>query len=282
MPIDFKENGGRTVAQLTQQFEVEKRLAAKLKAATKEERKSLYGSVYDELFRSVPHHPQLTRKANAERELKHGLVFGLASLLAKFAKKESTFLEIGAGDCALTLHVASQFKWAYALDVSEQITKNDATPENFQLILSDGCSVPVPPGSVDLAFSHQLVEHLHPDDANEQLRNVHKALASKGMYVCITPSSFSGPHDISKYFVDEPCGFHLKEYSTGELVTLFSSAGFSRFAVFFWSKGILLKMPAGPVLLLEKILSLFPRPLQRKLVEGYPLNRLLGNFIAWK
>jgi hypothetical protein len=278
----MKGASGRTPEQLREQYEVERRLATRLKGASKEERKTLYGSVYDELFRSVPHHPQLTRKENAERELREGLVRGLADLLERFVKSDTRFLEVGAGDCRLTLHVAAKAKQAYALDVSAQISHNEAVPANFKLILSDGTNVPLDAGSLDLVFSHQLLEHVHPEDALEQLRNVHAALAAGGEYICITPSSFSGPHDISKYFEDVPGGFHLKEYSTGELVRLFRQAGFTRFHGFFWSKGVLLRIPVWPILAVEGCLRLLPRGLQRKLADGYPLNRLLGNFIAGK
>lgn len=280
--MNTENSGGRTPDQLREQFETERRLASKLKAATREERKTLYSSVYDELFQSIPHHPQLTRKENAARELRDGLVRGLVDLVSRVLDQGATFLEIGAGDCAVSLAVTSKCRKVFALDVSAQISRNDAPPANFELILSDGLSIPVAAGTVNVAFSHQLLEHLHPDDALEQLINVRAAIAPKGFYMCITPSSLSGPHDISKYFQDQPGGFHLKEYSTSELIRLFKSAGFSRFQVFFWSKGVLLRLPAGPVAMLEGLLKLAPRSWQRRLSNAYPLNRLLGNFIALK
>lgn len=282
MPVAMDGSAGRSPEQLREQYEVERRLATRLKGATREERKSLYGSVYDELFKSVPHHPQLTRKENAEQEMRQGLIHGLAELLARFVDADTRFLEVGAGDCQLSLHVARKARQVFALDVSEQISRNEAVPANFKLILSDGCSVPLDPASLDVAFSHQLLEHVHPEDALEQLRNVHAALAPGGYYICITPSSFSGPHDISKYFEDVPGGFHLKEYSTAELVRVFKEAGFTRFRTFFWSKGILLRIPVGPILAVEALMGLLPRSWQRRLASGYPLNRILGNFIASK
>ena len=75
----------------------------------------------------------------------------------------------------------------------------------------------MPAGSVDLAFSDQLMEHLHPDDAVEQLRNIHRALKPGGVYVCVTPNRLYGPSDISAFFDDEARGFHLKEYSLDEI-----------------------------------------------------------------
>ena len=53
----------------------------------------------------------------------------------------------------------------YAVEVSEEITGNLAFPRNVRLLLSDGTSIPVPDASVAVAYSNQLMEHLHPDDA---------------------------------------------------------------------------------------------------------------------
>ena len=51
---------------LRQHYEVERELSDRLRHATREERRSLYGQVYDELYQRVPHHPQLTRKSSDE------------------------------------------------------------------------------------------------------------------------------------------------------------------------------------------------------------------------
>jgi len=51
----------RTEDEIREQYEIEIYLANKLRKSTKHERKSqyLYTSVYDELYRRVPHHQQL-------------------------------------------------------------------------------------------------------------------------------------------------------------------------------------------------------------------------------
>ena len=84
--------------------------------------------------------------------------------LQPFLRKDATFLEIGPGDCSLSFEVTKSVKKVYAVDVSDVITSNlEKTPQNFQLILSDGCSVPVGANSIDLVYSNQLMEHLHPE-----------------------------------------------------------------------------------------------------------------------
>ena len=55
-------------ADIEHHYRVELELAGRLRAAPRAERLSLYGPLYDELFRRVPNHPQLTRKVSeAER-----------------------------------------------------------------------------------------------------------------------------------------------------------------------------------------------------------------------
>jgi SAM-dependent methyltransferase len=199
----------RTVERLSYQYEIERRLAARLRDAGREDRRHLYADVYNEFFRAVPDHPQLVCIADPVTQARDAA--RRAQCLSRFLTPQSVFLEMGPGDCALAIKVAQSVRKVYAVDVSAEITKSATLPDNFELILSDGSSVPVAPNSVDVAFSDQLMEHLHPDDAMEQLRNLYRALKPGGVYVCVTPNRFSGPHDVSKYFTDEPTGFHLQK-----------------------------------------------------------------------
>ncbi len=98
----------------------------------------------------------------------------------------------------------------------------------MKFVLSDGVSIPVPPKTIDLAFSDQLLEHLHPDDAVEHLQNVYEALKPGGHYFCSTPNRLRGPCDVSRYFDTIATGFHLKEYTYGEVETMFRDIGFRR------------------------------------------------------
>src|SRR5262249_53890709 len=133
--------------------------------------------------------------------------------LRRFLKPSHHFLEIGAGDCALSLEVAKQVRRVCAVDVSSKLTESIPRPHNFELLLSDGCSVDVPDGAVDVAYSNQLMEHLHPEDAIRQLREVYRTVKPGGVYVCVTPNRVGGPYDISRHFDKVATGLHLKEYT---------------------------------------------------------------------
>ncbi len=43
--------------------------------------------------------------------------------------------------------------------------------------------MPFDSDSIDLVISNQLMEHLHPDDAYDQLREVYRVLRDGGRYV---------------------------------------------------------------------------------------------------
>ena len=93
------KSDSRTPIQLREHYEVEKELANKLRQSHKEERRFLYGAVYNELFRRVTHHPMLTRKIDDNEN--YAIVTAQIRLLKRFLRPDCTFLELGAGDCRL-------------------------------------------------------------------------------------------------------------------------------------------------------------------------------------
>lgn len=282
MPVNQKTTrASDTRPGLQHQFEVEQELAQRLRAAPQSRRGALYPRVYDELYQRVPMHPQLARLCDQERQQR--LVGRQLRLLAPMLDDDTVFLEVGAGDGRLSLAVAELARQVYAIDVSEQIAHVAAAPANFSLHLTDGTSIPVPDGSVDLAFSNQLMEHLHPDDAMCQLGNIHRALAPGGRYVCRTPNRLTGPHDISRAFGREVRGLHLKEYTSRELVGLFHQAGFERVRTFIWIRGHRVAWSLRGLRGLEWLVSVCPYSLRRPLTAGPPLRTMLGlNLIGSK
>ena len=265
--------GGTDEARRREHYRVERELADRLRHADRKERRGLYAQLYDELFRRVPDHPQLTRKVDAAARASH--VAGQLAILSRFLDPRVRYLEIGAGDCALALAVATRVREVWALDVSSGITGGIETPAHFSLVLSEGCEIPLPPASVDLAYSNQVMEHLHPEDARDQLSGIFAALAPGGRYVCITPNRLSGPHDVSMYFDEEATGFHLREYTVGELARLFREVGFRHLRLLIGARGRFVPLPTAPVAALETALGALPRKLRRRLGHGAPLRTLL-------
>jgi SAM-dependent methyltransferase len=251
----------RSLADIEHHYRVELELAGRLRTAPRSNRLNLYGEVYDELFRRVPNHPQLVRKQSAAEktaELNERL-----ALLRRFIHPDTVFLEIGAGDCMLTREVARHAAKCYALDVSREILRGVEDPK-VETVLSDGCSIPVPPQSITLAFSYQVMEHIHPDDAVEQLRNIVAALAPGGSYLCVTPSPLNGPHDVSKFFDRVARGFHLKEYTASDLKRLFHEVGFTRVEAYLRVGGRYIRLPMAPVTAFEWLYARLPWKVRKR------------------
>jgi SAM-dependent methyltransferase len=125
----------------------------------------------------------------------------------------------------------------------------------------------VPDGSVDVVYSQQLMEHLHPDDALDQLRNIYTALAPGGRYFCVTPNRLTGPHDISRHYDEEATCFHLKEYTISELASLFRQVGFREVSVYVSTRSSPRRLPVWPVRVLETVLAPLPRALRIRIAR---------------
>jgi SAM-dependent methyltransferase len=262
----------RGAAQVREHYEVEKALAARLRQASRDERRTLYPAVYDELMRRVHDHP-LLHTQRAPEDVARIVAYQL-DMLSPFINLDTVFLEVGAGDCAVSLALARKVKQVYAIDVSSEMTSRVVPPPNFQLLLSDGTSIPVPLGSIDVAFSNQLMEHLHPDDASEQLREIFAALAPGGRYLCVTPNRLNGPHDVSRGFDTTATCLHLREYTVQDLVPIMKQTGFRRVQVYFASRHLC--APTGVVAAIEAALECLPVAIRRMLASSGPLRKILG------
>ncbi len=264
----------RSLERIRAHYEIERELADRLREAPAADRLELYSSVYETLLARVPDHPQLTDAADEPR--RRDDVRAQLGFLGRFLQPGIVFLDIGAGDCALAREVAKTAKLVYALEVSESITSAARASGEVEVIISDGVSIDVPPGTVDLAYSNQVMEHLHPEDALAQLRNIERTLAPKGRYVCVTPNRLNGPHDVSMYFDAVATGFHLKEYTVTELGRVMRKAGFARVRAYAHVRGRTARIPMFVLAVLEFGLEHAPRSIRRKVAASRPWRWMLG------
>ncbi len=267
----------QTPEQVRRHYEIEKELAAKLRRADRTARGPLYGLVYDELLRRVPHHPYLEQRHDALAERRD--VADQMAFLARFLRPDTVFLEIGAGNGSLSREVATRVKACYALDVSREMlaTRGES---NLNVVVSDGCSVPVAEGSITLAYSNQVMEHIHPDDAIEQLGNIYRALAPGGLYLCITPNRLNGPHDVSCHFDDVATGLHLKEYTLRELARQFTQAGFRRAVPYVQFRRCYARIPLRALMAFESLIERLPPRARKRIGAARGIRNLLFIRIA--
>jgi SAM-dependent methyltransferase len=141
----------------------------------------------------------------------------------------------------------------------------------------------VPPGSIDIAYSHQVIEHVHPEDAIDQLAEIYQALATGGKFICVTPNRLNGPHDESRMFDEVATGFHLKEYTITELGHLFRQTGFSKVIAYSGGWGWYAPSPLCVFRLFEAAFSLLPRKWRISLGRRFPFRPLLAiRLVGWK
>jgi SAM-dependent methyltransferase len=263
----------QTPDQIREHYEIEKVIADRLRASTAEERKHLYTWAYDELFKKVPHHPLLHGEEDDERRRK---IEKEIEALRPLVNEETIFIEIGPGDCAVSIKMAEFVKNAHAIDVSNEVIKISAAPDNFELNIFDGINIPRPPSSVDLAYSNQLMEHLHPEDSTRQLQSIYNVLKPGGRYFCVTPNRLSGPHDVSRNFDAVATGLHLREFTVSELDDMFSAIGFRKQCVYLRISRFNVSLPVLPFKMLEAFVGLLPNRVRRLLTFNRVVRFILG------
>lgn len=254
----------RSLDRLRHHYEVEKELAARLRASTREERPALFKELYNELFERVPDHPRLTRRESPEESRRK--VDGQLRLLRPFLGPDKTLVEFAPGDCRLGYAAAGLSKNVIGVDISDQRSPTDAAPSSFDLIVYDGYHLDLPAGIADVAFSYQFLEHLHPDDVRPHFDIVHRLLKPGGWYVFDTPHRFSGPHDISVVFGSELVGFHFQEWTLGDMSRHLRQCGFSTMQAIKGGRRCGAVMTAA-WLLVESITGLLPRALRKRIAD---------------
>lgn len=272
--VRIPSNDPRSEDRIRAHYEVERGLAQRLRDADKPARRTLYTEVYGDLYRLLPDHPQILMAGSPASRTAQ--IAKLVGALAPHLGPTDTFLEIGPGDCQLSFALAPRCAFVHAVDVTDGIPAGAARPANFALHISDGTTIPLPGAGVDVAFSDQLMEHLHPDDALDQLRDVYRVLKPGGTYVCITPNRLSGPHDVSRFFSDVAEGFHIHEYTAAELARLMRAVGFRGVRAGIPLRGRLAAVPLLPFLAFEGVIAALPARARRRLSESRAVPGLLG------
>ena len=258
-------------------YEFEKQIASRLRDADVRERKHLYGWAYDSIYSKVPGlRAEVLNKSDDEIAKEIGL-------LAHFVDGSSVYLEIGPGNCGTALAIAKRARRVIAVDVTRELAQGINMPENLEFLISDGTNIPLPAESVDIIYSNQLMEHLHPDDAGQQLHAIYETLKTGGKYICITPNRLSGPHDVSRDFDDAATGLHLQEYTTGELDKLFAAAGFRKRRACIAYKRHLLVIPTLPIRIVEAVMERLPASVRKLVTFNRIVRFVMGvKFLATK
>ncbi|MDC0275387.1 class I SAM-dependent methyltransferase [bacterium] len=256
-------SNSRSPERIRHHYEVERELAARLRASSKEERTELFKTLYTELFERVPDHPRLKRRDTEEDSRRN--IESQLRLIRPYVDSDTTLLEMAPGDCRLSYAACDTCRKVIGIDISDQRAPNDPILPNFELIVYNGYDVDLPDESVDVAFSYQFLEHLHPDDVSSHFSTIFRLLKPGGVYVFDTPHRFSGPHDVSRYFGLTLDCFHFQEWTYREMLALTMSHGFSSGKVIRKGKELRYPLVGACHQLVEFLVGKLPKVMRRKL-----------------
>jgi 2-polyprenyl-3-methyl-5-hydroxy-6-metoxy-1,4-benzoquinol methylase len=262
MKLKIKLPEGLEYQDVYQHYVTEKNIAKKLKESRREERSRIYSTMYDELFKLVPKHsriikrdsPELVAKANKSK----------MNILKGHFCSSSKVVEFAPGDGCFSNYLCNYVSEVIGVDISNQMKTDAEVSSNYSLVIYDGYNLDLQGKRVDVVFSDQLIEHLHPEDVLHHFHIIRDVLSDRGTYLFRTPHAFSGPHDISKYFSDNPEGFHLKEWTFTEIFKVLKEAKYRKCRGYIAGKGLRVRMPYAYFFLVENTLGVLPRRLKNK------------------
>jgi len=145
------------------------------------------------------------------------------NLLSRIVGKNQRVLEVGCGEGLLSIALSRLGNLVTSTDVSNtcisMAKRNKArfAAENVNFFVMNASKLDFPQETFDWVVSADLLEHLHPQDAQSHLREAARILKPRGKYLLVTPNASAGMHAGK---------VHLKEYNYEELRKLFFHAGF--------------------------------------------------------
>ncbi len=264
----------RPSERLLAHYVLERQLADGMRASTRQEREQgAYTRLYDTLLGEIYDHPRHTAShapsnVSANRQVR---------MLLRELGADDVFVEIGGGDCRIALAIAPHVAKSIVVDVCDALVPAHIEASNFEFVKNKGADIPVGDESVSFIYSNQVIEHIHPDDVGERLRELYRVLKPGGRFLCRTPNRVSGPHDVSMYFDDVAHGTHMREYTYESLHRILRGAGFIRPRIIIAPRGFrLFELPYAVARPIEAAFATVPRKLHTFICRSHVARALLG------
>ena len=199
-----------------------------------------YNKIYSDIKNNIPDDP--------DRKKSFGFVPDFIEL-EKDLFKDRIVIDIGCSTGVSTEYISRYAKTVYGLEYStiilEEAKEQYGHVKNIQFLSIDGIKLPFDDGSIDLVYSNDVIEHLHPDDAFMHFREVLRVLKNEGRYYFWTPGKSTGPHDFTKNFYLTGVGVgpkasHIREYIFAEMIEILKEAGYRKVTIPDIKKEVLL------------------------------------------
>ena len=230
----MNEKTGPTTFQEWRQhhYEIEKQYARQILETPKgsDERRQLFQQAYSDVIGNIIENYD---PGGGETNYTDTVVGIVKSLLSPSRKDTAKIFDLGCGSGHLLVSLAKDGYDVYGIDVSQASivqAKQDLSSFARSEHVQHGDVLDYnPPTKFDVIVMDNVIEHLVPDETPDILAKCYEMLDKEGYLVVLTPHSFSGPHDVSKYFVpfgSKAEGFHLKEFSFTDMNEFLTDAGF--------------------------------------------------------
>jgi 2-polyprenyl-3-methyl-5-hydroxy-6-metoxy-1,4-benzoquinol methylase len=209
----------------------ESELAKSLLAASDTGRQELYGTVYDEMYRT-----NLGMAGPAAIDQTFGASPAHLPTLRRLTGERARILEIGCGTGYLSLELSKMGHSVTAVDVSavaiETAIRHARGLGNRPTFMkSSGVKIPFEGNRFDFAFSVEVLEHIHEWDVPGHFEEILRVLKPGGSYWVSTPNRLTSPSVNDRWGVkhdeeEELCDVHLKEWTYEELAAKMRGLGF--------------------------------------------------------
>ena len=253
------------------------------------ERRRLYGEAYDRVMSLVTESYETDNPEARTAGTKPNII----GAIAKLADPSDDVLEIGCGRGFTCLKLSPDVRSIVGTDVStpmvdearDLMATNGITNVSIEQVSGMELVERFRPQSFSLAVSIDVVEHLHPDDAREHVKQVFQLLRPGGRYMIFMPSRLDGPHDITAQEYPDAkraLGFHLNESTYREMARVMRQVGYEKLRSIVWTKsdqGVdrVLAVPLQASLGIESVYRTLPKALRKQPIGRFLRIRLVGS-----
>jgi SAM-dependent methyltransferase len=141
----------------------------------------------------------------------------ICEYLQRYVPPTGTLLDLGAGYCDFANQILAARRWALDSDPGHRAD----CAEGVEFLAAEVTTIPLPDGSIDVAFASNLLEHLAPPDLERMLREVARVVVPGGRLILLQPNWY---YCYRRYWDDYT---HVKAWSHESLPDWLTSRGWS-------------------------------------------------------